>query len=59
MLHLALSVSKSSAFCERTFSEIHCINTDIRSIMLLNRFSKFSIVSIERGFSNVYIKKIF
>jgi hypothetical protein len=36
-----LSIPKSPASCERTFSAMHRINTYIRS-MLPNRFSKLS-----------------
>jgi len=57
MLHFALSIPTSSASCEKTFSAMRRINTYIRSTMLPNRFSKLSIIAIERDLSNVLNKE--
>lgn len=52
MLHLAVSIPISSVCCDRSFSVMRRIRNYICSTMSQDRFSKLSILCIERELSN-------
>ena len=52
MFQIALTISISSASCERSFSTLKCIKTYLRTSMSEQRLTDLAILSIERDISD-------
>lgn len=59
MVHVTITLTITSAICERSFSTMKIINTYLTSNMIQDRFSNLTNVKIEIDINSDNILKIF